>query len=290
MKKFRFITALVLVVGLLLSLPFAVQAEEKEFREIYVTGTYKVSDTEVMFVFSEPVQFNGKAPWMDLRMTNTSGSIIGIYDAAGNRTGYQQWTGTTVQYADEVHDKIIMAVTGEQWGCDSFSDLFSGKGTFDADPKKNAEILEKIEKKTYRFLIGMEEVWVNNAKEIMNDGMHKNLVSEKDPDVFVWPTRLNAGECVHAYVDELDPLPASIKLDRSKFEPMGGKGQEWGFDIMELGTPLEAEEETGSENVITTTVVKNDPMMIAIILGAGVLVAAVLIVVFVLASKKRKAA
>lgn len=288
MKKFRFITALVLVVGLLLSLPFAVQAEEKEFREIYVTGTYKVSETEVLFVFSEPVKINGKNPWIDLRMTNASGAIIGIYDNVGNRTGYQQWNAVTTQYADAKHDKILLSVSGEQWGCDGFSDLYSGKGTFDADPKKNAEILEKIEKKSYRFLIGMEETWLVNPNEVMNDGMLKNLVSETDPDVFVWPTRLNAGECVHAYLDELDPLPASIKLDPNQYEPMGGKGQDWDFDIMELGTPLE--EEVENENKVITTVVKNDPMVIAIILGAGVLVAAVLIVVFVLASKKRKAA
>lgn len=288
MKKFRFITALVLVVGLLLSLPFAVQAEEKEFREIYVTGTYKVSETQVLFVFSEPIKLNGKAPWIDLRMTNASGAIIGIYDNAGNRTGYQQWTGVTTQYADEVHDKLILTVNGEQWGCDGFSDLYSGKGTFDADAKKNAEILEKIEKKSYRFLIGMEETYLITPNEVMNDGMLKNFVSEKEDGVYVWPTRLNAGECVHAYLDELDPLPASIKLDPNKFESLGGSGQTWDFDIMELGTPLE--EEVENENKVITTVVKNDPMMIAIILGAGVLVAAVLIVVFVLASKKRKAA
>lgn len=290
MKKFRFITALVLVVGLLLSLPFAVQAEEKEFREVYLTGAYKVSDTEVLFVFSEPIKINGKAPHTDLRMTNTSGVIIGIYDNVGNRTGYYHWTGPNIQYADSVHDKILISFKGEHWGCDGFSDLFAGKGKFDEDPKKNAEILEKIEKKTYRFLIGMEELYLVNPNETLNDGMLKNLVSEKDDDVYVWPTRLNAGECVHAYLDELEPLPASIKLDPNQYEPMGGKGQAWEFDIMELGTPLEEKEETGSENVVTTTVVKNDPMVIAIILGAGVLVAAVLIVVFVLASKKRKAA
>lgn len=288
MKKFRFITALVLVLGLVLCMPFAAQAEETEFREVYLDAAYKISDTQVVFDFSEPIKINGKSPWIDVRMTNTSGAIVGIYDNAGNRTGYYQWTAS-IQYLNSDHDKIILTMTGSAYGCDSFSDLLSGNGTFSEDAAKNAEIKEKIEKGTYRFLAGMEETYLVNKNEVMNDGMLKNLCSEADESVYVWPTRLNAGECVHAYLDDLQAKPASLVVDEALFEDMGGKGQNWDFDIMALGTPLE-DTAGDQEEIITTTVVKNDPMVIAIILGAGVVVAAVLIVVFVLASKKRKAA
>lgn len=282
MKKFRFITALVLVLGLVLSLPFAAQAEETEFREVYLDAAYKVSDTQVLFDFSEPIKINNKSPWIDVRMTNKQGAIIGVYDESGNRTGYYQWTAS-VQYLNSEHDKLLLTMTGSNFGCDTFSELMAGKGTFPDDVK------EKIQNGTYRFLAGLEETYLVNKNEYMNDGMLKNLCAEDDETVYVWPTRLQAGECVHAFLDELLPLPASIKIDPNQFEPTGGKGQNWDFDIMELGEPLEIEGD-GSEDVITTTVVKNDPVVIAIILGAGVVVAAVLIVVFVLASKKRKAA
>lgn len=287
MKKFRFITALVLVLGLVLCMPFAAQAEEEEFREVYLEAAYKVSDTQIVFEFSEPIMINGKAPWVDIRMTDKSGVIIGVYDEVGNRTGYYQWNAS-LQYLNADHDKIVMTLTGDLYGCDSFSDMLSGNGTFSEDAKKNAEIKEKIKNGTYRFLAGMEELYLVNRNEVMNDGMFKNFCAESDENVYVWPTRLNAGEAIFAWLDELEAKPAGMVVDEALFENMGGKGQNWDFDIMALGTPLE-DEEAGGE-VLTVTQVKNDPVVIAIILGAGVLVAAVLIVVFVLASKKRKAA
>lgn len=286
MKKFRFITALVLVLGLLVSMPFAAQAEETEYREIYLEAAYKVSDTQILFQFSEPVKINTKNPWVDVRLTNTSGSIIGKYDAAGNRVAYYQWSAN-IQYFDAEHDKILLTMTADVYGCGTFTEMLSGKGQFDEDPVKNAAIEEKIQKGTYRFLAGLEETYLVNKNEFMADGALKNLCAESDDSVFVWPTRLSAGEAVHAWIDELKPLPANIVNDPNKYESMGGKGQQWDFDVISLGTPLETEDEAPVEIV---TVVKNDPMMIAIIMGAGVVVAAVLVVVFILASKKRKAA
>ncbi len=284
MKKFRLITALVLVLSLVVCLPFAVQAQEETFREIYLEKAYRVSDTQVVFEFSEPIKINQKAPWMDIRMTNQNGLIVGVYDKAGNRTGYYQWS-IDVKYLNADHDKLIFSIRGEAFGCDTISEILAGNGTYSEDAKVNADIKEKIKNGTYRFLLGMEELYMSSPNEVLNDGMLKNICAEDDENVFVWPTRLDAGEAVHAWLDELEAKPAGLVVDEDLFEGMSGKGQKWEFDVIALGT-----EEAEDAPAAITKIVKNDPVVIAIILAAGVVAAAVLIVVFVLASKKRKAA
>ena len=285
MKKFRLITALVLVLGLVVCLPFAVQAQEETFREIYLEKAYQVSDTQIVVEFSEPIKINQKAPWMDIRMTNQSGLIVGVYDSVGNQTGYYQWS-IEAQYLNADHDKLIFTMTGEAYGCDTISELLAGNGIYSDDAKVNADIKEKIKNGTYRFLLGLEELYLTSPNEVLNDGMLKNICAEDDETVFVWPTRLDAGEAVHAWLDELEAMPAGLVVDEALFEGLSGIGQNWEFDVMALGT--EKTEEALEDTI--TKIVKNDPVVIAIILSAGVVVAAVLIVTFVLASKKRKAA
>lgn len=284
MKKFRIITALALMLSLILCLPLTAQAEEEEWREVYLDAAYKANDKQIIFDFSEPIKINFglRTPYVDIRLTDKSGNIIGIYDKAGNRTAYYQWTTVDYQYLNEEHDKIIFTLTDEWFGCDSISDLLSASGTFPDDVK------EKIEKGTYRFYVGMEEKYPAGNKELTNDGMHKNLMSEADSNVFVWPTKMTGLECVHYWLDELQPLPADIVVDESKFESMSGAGQKWDFDIMSFE---DNREETEVEPLAkVTTVVKNNPLTVAIFLAVAVLVPATLIAVSLLVTKKRKAA
>lgn len=285
MKKYRLIAALVLVLGLILCLPFAAQAQEETFREIYLEKAYQVSDTQIVFEFSEPIMINQKAPWMDIRMTDRNGLIVGVYDKVGNHTGYYQWA-IEVQYLNADHDKLIFTMTGEAYGCDTISELLAGNGIYSDDATVNADIREKIKNGTYRFVLGMEELYLISPYEILNDGMLKNICAEDDENVFVWPTRLHAGEAVHAWLDELEAKPAGLIVDESQFEGLGARGQDWDFDVIALGE----EKKEDVDTIAPAPIVKNDPVVIAVILAAGVVVSVVLIVVFMLASKKRKAA
>ena len=68
MKKFRLIAALVLVLSLVLCLPFSIQAQEPQFHEVYLDAGYKISDTQIVLEFSEPIKVNVKNPWYDILM------------------------------------------------------------------------------------------------------------------------------------------------------------------------------------------------------------------------------
>ena len=286
MKKFRNIITLILALALILCLPLSVQAQEEEYREIYLEGAYRVNDTQIIFDFSEPIKINYdiRTPWVDIRMTSTSGSIVGIYDNAGNRTAYYQWYSLDYQYLNADHDKIIFTISGEWFGCDGISDFYNGNNTFPDDVK------EKIEKGTYRFYLGIEEKYPAGNKELTSDGQLRNLVSETDSDVFVWPTRLSGNECVHYWLDELQPVPANIKVDPNLFEPMSGKGQDWDFNILSIGTVSKTELAAKEAGAPVVTVVKNNPVVMAAMIAAAVLVPAAILTVTLLITKKRKAA
>ena len=284
MKRIRTILTLALMLALVLGLPMTAQAEETPYREIYLEAAYRVSDTQIIFDFSEPIKFNMniRTPYIDLRMTNTSGSIVGIYDEAGNRTAYYQWITVDTQYLNADHDKIIFTMKGEWHGCNDFNDLYNGNNAFPA------EVKEKIANGTYRFYLGMEEKYQAGNKDLTNDGQHKNLVSETDPDVFVWPTKLSGNECVHWWIDELLPLPADLTVDPALFESMSGSGQDWDESILSIGTvPLS---ELRGEKAEAVTVVKNDPIVMAALIAAAVLVPALIVTAAVWIAKKRKAA
>ncbi len=275
MKKAYLITALVLVLGLMLSLPYTAQAQEEEYREVYLESAYKINDTQIVFDFSEPVKINEKAPWNDIRLTNQSGDIISKKDALGNQVGYYQWR-LDYAYLNADHDKIIFTMNVKQDGCDSISDLLDLRGDFPD------EIKEKVQKGTYRFLVGMEEMNLTTEKA-MSDGKIKNLVSEADSDVFVWPTRLRGGECVHWWLDELMVKPTDLVVNEELFESMSGKGQDWDFEIMELGPLPEADQPV-------PVMIKNDPIVVVLILVGGMVVTTALVLISFGIYKKRKAA
>lgn len=289
MKKIRIITALALVLGLLLSLLLPMQANEPKTRTVYLEGAYKVNEKQIVFDFSEPIKVNQKLPWTDVRMTNKQGGIIGKYDKDGVRVGNYLWTAIDIRYVDQSHDKLLFTMVGSMWGCDGITDLLTGNGTFHEEPEKDAEIKKNLADGTYRFLLGMEELFLVTKYEYMADGMVKNFCAEADETVYLKPTRLTSGECVHSWLDELQPLPSSIKIDESKAEPLI-KNQSWDFDIMAQGKYLPGEEPAEDLSADSETVkqVKNDPLIIAIILGAGVLVGITMIVIGVLMTKKKK--
>lgn len=270
MKLFRILTVAVLAVCLLVGLPFTAQAKE-EFRAVYLDAAYKINDNQIVFDFSEPIKINQKLPCIDIRMTSTSGGIIRKRDAAGNAVGYYRWTALSFEYLDGEHDKLIFTLGGL-----GFTDLLAGNwdGCTPA-------IKEKIDKGTYRFMIGIEEKYLVNENEVLRDGMIKNMVSEKDDNVYLWPLRLDAGECAYWWIDELLEKPADLTVDPAKFESMSGKGQDWDHNILKRGsTPL-------TPQVLTQ--VKNDPLVIAAMLGGAVLVVLVAALVKVAIRKGKEA-
>jgi len=280
MKKFRLIAALVLVLSLVLCLPFSIQAQEPQFHEVYLDAGYKISDTQIVLEFSEPIKVNVKNPWYDIRMTNREGTIQARYDAAGNQIGWYMWN-VTLEYFNSDHDKLLVTLKDSLCDCDTISELVNAQGSFSEDVK------EKINNGTYRFIVNVEELYFGNPNDYINDGNLQNLVSEANPEAYVWPNKLGNGEAVIWWLDELLPKPANMVVDASKFEALTGGGQDWESSILSAGEIEDTETEEAEPDVVT--MVKYDPLRIAAILGAGVLAAVVLVLVFILASKKRKA-
>ena len=265
MKKFRILGALALMLCLLVGL---LPAQAEEFKAVDLVAAYRISDNRAVFEFSEPIKLGGTLPCIDVRMTSTLGGIIPKRDEAGNLVDYYRWRSLNYQYLDHEHDKIVLTLGGA-----TFDDLYAGN--WDGC---TAAIKEKIDKGTYRFLIGIEEEYLTSPNEQLRDGMLKNLVSEADPNVYVWPNRLDAGECAYWWVDELLPKPADLVVDEAKFESMSGKGQDWDHEIIKLAA--------AEESIPEQLVVKNDPLVIAAILSAGVLVVLVVLIVTLLSKRK----
>lgn len=280
MKRFYFILSLVLCLGIVFGFPKNVQAEEKEYRDVYVKATYKLSDTQVLFEFSEPIKINVKSPWVDIRMTNRRGSIVTQYNEKGERVDHYNWDAT-IRYFNEDHDKIVLTMTEEAFGCDSFSELLSGNSFPD-------DVKAKIENGTYRFMASMEELYLHEQKEILNDGFFKNFCAKSDEEIYVRPTRVEYGECVFAWLDELQELPSDLVVDESKYRKMDGVTQEWDFEIVTLAPHQDA---SGSENIPSENdarQVKNDPVVIALILSVGGLVGAGILVGCYIGNKRRR--
>ena len=134
----------------------------------------------------------------------------------------------------------------------------------------------------------VEEKYPAGNKELINDGQLKNLMSENDPDVYVWPTKLGGTECVHYWLDELEPLPAGITVDKTKFEPMTGNSQAWDHDIITF-------EDIPQGGIVkleptVTTIVKNNPLIVGGLIGGTVILPTILSMALALIIKKRKAA
>ncbi len=278
MKTMRYIIALVLACGLLLSLPFAAQAEDSDF--LTLDRVVQISDTEMILEFSEPVVLNkfqvNRGPYGALRYVNASNAVgyaINQYNVNGDPL---QWEGQYM-YINEDHSKLLWRITTNRLGCNTISEIVN---------ISHPDALRSIEKNKLELRFVLEEV-PYDQKGITADGKIDNVTTE-DGSKYLLPNKPSGWEsCIMEVVRDFN-----YPLDRSKFVGTSSAAQNWDFDVIFKGEGLVVEEEVDGTPVEIVKVLKNDPKVIAMIFGADLVVAAlaVLAVVLVLKKKKGKAA
>ncbi len=278
MKTMRYIIALVLACGLLLSLPFAAQAKDSDF--LTLDRVVQISDTELVLEFSEPVVLNkyqvNRGPYGAVRFVNAYNQVgyaINEFNVQGDPL---QWTGH-YSYISEDHSKLLFTINMTRFGCSTISQITN---------IKNEDALRSIEKNKLELRFVIEEVPFD-TKTVTANGKIDNVTTE-DGSKHLYPNYPKGWESCIMEIEKDFNYP----LDRSQFSGVSAAAQNWNFDVIWKGEGLVVDEPVEEDSVEVVKVLKNDPKVIAMVFGADLVVAAlaVLVVVLVLKKKKGKAA
>ena len=262
MKK---LVAGIIVFGLLFSLIFSVGAQEEPI--LTLDRVVQISDTELVFEFSEPVTVNkldpnSKGPFVGLRVVNNKGAVQHIGEDA--TLVYLQWKGA-LSYVDSTHDRLLWTMSGNALGFTSIPEILSWKG----------ELAAFQEKCQIRLVI--EEVPFNRGASDLDGGVFNITTEDGSRNLFA--THITGWESTQMPLEKR----YDYGIDRSQIESIRLSLYEG--TVLYNGAEHQREEES-SNRMPVQAVVRNHPLVIAAILGGAVVVGALMILLAAVVRKK----
>ena len=260
MKMRKILTAMLLVIVLLATLPVAAQ----EKRVLTLDRAVQINDTQIVLEFSEPIAVNyhgsNTNPWIAIRMGQSC--YADVCDECG---GHLQWWGG-YEYVDSKRDRLLFTMLPNM-GIDNINDIRNRAGKL--AHHKDLNLWFCIEETPYNADIA----YVDN--KVCN-------ITTLDGEVYLTPTFSEGYEKCNVALD----VDFNYEIDFGKVMDLGGTVIDRtllvGGETISIEAPIENED-------VPTTVVRNNPIIVALMLSGGALLAVILLGIGVLVRKKKKA-
>jgi hypothetical protein len=282
MKMKRFIITLLLLAILLSCV--GVSATE---RKLTMDRAIMINDSQIVVEFSEPIAMNkfethpwGTAPWISVRLVDSSGGLQRITDAKSPYYDVRTQWGGSVMYVDSKHDRLIFTFAADALGVNTLMGVINREG-----------LLADFEKCNVVF--SLEELPYDAAGHY-SDGRVCN-VTTRDGEVYLTPTRFSGYESCNIPIE----IDYNYKVDLSATEPTQEKKEivfDYSLAVVADDATIadEAAEEAErlglQQEKPMDRVLKNDPILVAAILGGSALLSLLLVVIAVVIRKKRRVA
>ena len=263
MKKI--LTCLMLAM-LLFSLATSVAAQDAPILKL--DRVVQISDTELVFEFSEPVVINkldpnSNGPFVGRRVVDKKGGVQHIGEDA--TLVYLQWKGS-LSYVDNKHDRILWTMSGQALGLTTIPEVLAWKAEL-ADFRESCQI---------RLVI--EEIPYNKGVSDRDGGVFNITTEDGSRNLFA--THITGWESTQMPLEK----QYNYEIDRAALESIRLPLYEG--TVLYNGVEYQALAEDAGVQTVTRTVVRNQPLVIVAILGGGILLGLLVLVAAAVMGKK----